>query len=592
MKNIFWLLAIVEILITSIAYPQWIEQTLPGDVNISLGIDFINQDHGVTGGWHFNIAAQIFGNAFYTTDSGTSWIEATIPDSMRVMVDVQMFDGLIAYGVGAYNKTGARSQTNSNNNQNLNSQTRKYYEQIGWDFSGQENYRGYFVETTDGGLSWHPKGSFNDSVYYLVGIYFLDQQTGYVIANSETVSNSAVLKTTDGGNTWNYEIPFQYQAHFRDIRFFSQIGYLIYENSVSGSVFITTTTDGGMTWSVPIEIGMSSASKIAYVNEYTILIGGRNNQFEGSVFRSTDAGISWQEIRNYDYLNFVNGVDVVWNTNVILVYGSYQPTGGAIPFVDVSLDAGNTWNYSQLLQFQDHSTFYSKMVDEQRWYLTGAQTLSQGFVLFTDNAGGVPVELVSFTAESVDNGVQIKWTTASELNNLGFEIERRTDDENWRTIGFVEGKGTTTEIQNYYYADDLYGVNESKFYYRLKQIDFNGKYEYSDEVEVIKIPSSFSLEQNYPNPFNPSTKIKFTIPTPPSSSPLVKGRNEVGFVTLKVYDVLGNEIATLVNEEKLAGEYEVEFNTSSINHHPSSGIYFYQLNSGEFIQTKKMLMIK
>jgi len=104
--------------------------------------------------------------------------------------------------------------------------------------------------------------------------------------------------------------------------------------------------------------------------------------------------------------------------------------------------------------------------------------------------------------------------------------------------------------------------------------------------------TTFSLSQNYPNPFNPSTKIKFTVPTPPTSSPLAKGRTEEGFVTLKVYDVLGNEIVTLVNEEKQAGEYEVEFNTESNIRHPASGIYFYQLKAGSFVETKKMILLK
>ena len=101
-------------------------------------------------------------------------------------------------------------------------------------------------------------------------------------------------------------------------------------------------------------------------------------------------------------------------------------------------------------------------------------------------------------------------------------------------------------------------------------------------------PSNFYLAQNYPNPFNPTTKIKYTIPTPPVSSPLVKGRTKEGFVTLKVYDVLGNEIATLVNEEKPAGEYEVEFDATGL----PSGVYFYQLRAGNFVETKKMVLLK
>ncbi len=128
-----------------------------------------------------------------------------------------------------------------------------------------------------------------------------------------------------------------------------------------------------------------------------------------------------------------------------------------------------------------------------------------------------------------------------------------------------------------------------KYQYRLKQIDFDGTFEYSNTIEVeINSPTKFSLEQNYPNPFNPSTKIKYAIPTPPSSSPLAMGRNEVGFVTLKVFDVLGKEVATLVNEEKSAGSYHVDFNAS----HLASGIYYYQLRAGDYSETKKMILMK
>ncbi|MBK7498425.1 MAG: T9SS type A sorting domain-containing protein [Ignavibacteriales bacterium] len=100
--------------------------------------------------------------------------------------------------------------------------------------------------------------------------------------------------------------------------------------------------------------------------------------------------------------------------------------------------------------------------------------------------------------------------------------------------------------------------------------------------------TEFKLEQNYPNPFNPVTSIRYTIPTPPSSSPLAKGRNEVGFVSLKVYDILGNEIATLVDEEKAAGVYNIQFTMNNV----SSGIYFYQLKAGSYLETKKMILIK
>ena len=167
--------------------------------------------------------------------------------------------------------------------------------------------------------------------------------------------------------------------------------------------------------------------------------------------------------------------------------------------------------------------------------------------------------------------------------------------ESWEKVGFVPGFGTTTEIHHYSFIDE--SLQPGNYQYRLKQIDFDGSFEYSNIIEVtVDGPTEFCLEQNYPNPFNPTTKIKYQIPLSP---PLLKGESEAGgFVTLKVYDVLGNEIATLVNEQKPAGTYEVEFNASelpsgiSARGRYTSGIYFYQLKVGPFIETKKMILLK
>jgi hypothetical protein len=183
----------------------------------------------------------------------------------------------------------------------------------------------------------------------------------------------------------------------------------------------------------------------------------------------------------------------------------------------------------------------------------------------------------------------LSWSTSTELNNHIFEIERKMEEEEFYTIGYVQGNGTTTEVHNYTYTDK--NVERGKYFYRLKQIDYSGAYEYSDEIEVsVTGILNFGLGQNYPNPFNPSTKIKYTIP-----SVTLRQAQSDSWVTLKVYDVLGNEIATLVNEEKPAGTYEVEFNINSHSgevRNLSSGVYFYQLRSGDFIETKKMVLIK
>ncbi len=186
----------------------------------------------------------------------------------------------------------------------------------------------------------------------------------------------------------------------------------------------------------------------------------------------------------------------------------------------------------------------------------------------------IPVELVSFTALVVDNGILLSWSTATETNNAGFTIERGTDSENFSEIGFIAGKGTTTETQIYSYLDN--SVKTGKYYYRLKQTDYDGTFKYLNVVSAeVGLPTKFVLEQNYPNPFNPTTKISWQTPV-------------AGWQTLKIYDALGNEVTTLVNEFKEAGVHELEFDASNL----ASGIYLYKLTAGNFVQTKKMILNK
>ena len=192
----------------------------------------------------------------------------------------------------------------------------------------------------------------------------------------------------------------------------------------------------------------------------------------------------------------------------------------------------------------------------------------------------VPVELVSFTATIVDNKVKLDWFTATETNNSGFEIQRSKNGSDYQTIFFIGGNGTTTNRNVYSYIDE--SVNFGVYYYRLKQIDFDGTIEYLKAVSVdLGLPKTFMLEQNYPNPFNPSTKIKWQSPIS-------------GWQTIKIYDLLGNEVATLVNEFVEAGNHEVEFNTGEGSRQLTltSGIYFYQLKAGNFTTTKKMILLR
>jgi len=188
--------------------------------------------------------------------------------------------------------------------------------------------------------------------------------------------------------------------------------------------------------------------------------------------------------------------------------------------------------------------------------------------------GIIPVELVSLSASVLVNDVILSWSTATEINNQMFEIERKNKEGQFITIGNVEGYGTTTEPQEYSYIDNTVGTGI--YYYRLKQIDFGGQYEYSDEIEIeVNGPLTFGIEQNYPNPFNPSTLIKYSI-------------SENGFVKLSVYNLVGEEVTVLVNKEVDAGFYEIEFDATTL----PSGIYFYRIQAGSFVETKKMVLLR
>lgn len=191
--------------------------------------------------------------------------------------------------------------------------------------------------------------------------------------------------------------------------------------------------------------------------------------------------------------------------------------------------------------------------------------------------GTLPVELSSFTSNVNRNSVALNWVTSEERNNNGFEVERLSSvSEDWQKIGFVAGKGNSSQIAEYSFKDN--SLNIGKYNYRLKQIDFNGNFEYFELQNdvIIGVPQVFELNQNYPNPFNPSTKINFALPSDSR-------------VTLDVYDISGRLVSRIINNEfRTANYYTVEFNASGL----SSGMYFYSMRAGAFAETRKMLLVK
>ncbi len=190
----------------------------------------------------------------------------------------------------------------------------------------------------------------------------------------------------------------------------------------------------------------------------------------------------------------------------------------------------------------------------------------------------IPVELSSFTASTSNGNVVLNWTTATETNNKGFEVQRSNGGE-YQTIAFVQGNGTSTQQHSYTYSDQK--VENGNYSYRLRQVDFDGTSEYSQVVEVsVSNPVEFNLAQNYPNPFNPSTKINYSLKVDSK-------------VTLKVFDILGQEVVTLLNENIAAGAHNVTFDASKLN----SGVYLYKIEANgvdgsSFTSVKKMILTK
>jgi hypothetical protein len=304
-----------------------------------------------------------------------------------------------------------------------------------------------------------------------------------------------------------------------------------------------------------------------------------------TVVRTTGARLSGggnQSIRRYfDITPTVNtGLNADFEFNFLL---SETKTSGVEYVLNKSTDGGTTWTVE--------GGTYSEIGSMGRITLTGVNDFS----LWTATPANapLPIQLLSFSASSSGNSVTLDWATTSETNNKGYYVERRAESEIEFTElpnSFVEGAGTTLEEQHYSWTDE--NVSAGTYFYRLRQVDLNGDFTYSHQIQVVVsgvlevwsnggLPEEFALEQNYPNPFNPVTVIRYQLPV---------GQDGIVsyYVTLKVYDMLGQEVATLVNGEQSAGYKSVKFDASRL----TSGIYIYKITAGQFTQARKILLTK
>ena len=322
-----------------------------------------------------------------------------------------------------------------------------------------------------------------------------------------------------------------------------------FTDSKTGEYANTATVT--MTLKDAIDLSANAHPRLNFWTKYDI----ESNYDYGQVEVSTNNGSSWVPL---------NGLYTAPGS------GSFQPTGE--PLYD---GIQSTW-VNEIMDLSNYNSNQVKLKFELR---TDGSVTEDGW--FVDDIGIVvygiiPVELTSFTAIAKDDNVLLNWITSTETNNMGFDIERRSTKSNsgWQKLGFINGKGTTTEKSNYSFVDK--NPAEGKSYYRLRQIDFDGTSKIYNSVEVdFETVKEYSLSQNYPNPFNPSTEINYTL-------------TKSGNVTLKVYNLLGSEIATLVNGFMEAGKHSVKFDANDI----TSGIYFYTIKADNFTSTRKMILMK
>jgi photosystem II stability/assembly factor-like uncharacterized protein len=533
-------------------------------------IKYVNRDTG------YVVMNNIIG--WKTTNRGAEWIPAVTGGEW----ELQFFkEEYIGYSVG----TGLRIYKTENSFENwqrliINDNFSDVFfinENVGFAISGVLSLDRGLDKTNDGGIHWKgiPGPSGED-------ILFLDSLTGLI-------GSDVIYKTTDGGVTWYMPNGGQGGA-----------GKIFFVNETTGwairSNIIYKTTDKGENWftqfAAPSSVGFNSIYFVDSIYGWTANSNGRP-------YRTTDGGNNWIQQTS---VNIGQSLDVFFKDylNGFLLESNklYKTTNGGmsfniIPSITGFSIAGKFSNYADSIIFISGYKCYRSIDGGNSWFnfseldgirINSLNLLEPGFgyavgelgIILKHYDSTVPVELISFSAKLEKNIVSLKWETATETNNQGFLIERnKAGESNWIDLAFISGAGTSTSINYYKFIDELFQFG--KYKYRLKQIDLNGKYEFSNEIGIDYLHKiDFSLSQNFPNPFNPSTKINFSVPLKT-------------FVKIILYDVTGREVKSIIEQEMDEGNYELQLNSNGI----SSGVYYYKMiTSSGFNAVNKLIIIK
>lgn len=464
-----------------------------------------------------------------TTDDGTTWVSGLTNTTASAFRSLKMLNADTGFTVGNFSSVyrttnGGLSWDSLTTDIVPNQDLHKIdfvNSNVGWIFANTANDTGTIWKTTDAGISWIRQsltGQTGNSTK-ITGAHMINENLCWALS-----AKPAVFKTNDGGVTWvEQPLPDAYTGTLNDIYMVNEnVGFVVAGIGTGNIGRFYKTTDGGQNWNQdPLLSVLPPAPAVVILHsvQFADTSFGVISGTSGITLYTSDGGVTWQL--------FSTG-------SASTLYSIYFPPTGSNVSVYTGGANGNMLIYPNLL---------------------------------------IPVELVSFIASVSNNEVTLNWITATETNNQGFALERKTHENPFQQIGFIKGKGTSTQLQSYQFTDK---VGTGKYTYRLKQIDFDGSITYSKEIDVdVSSPIDFSLEQNYPNPFNPSTTIKFSMPVD-------------GFVKLSVFNLLGEKVAMLVNENLKAGSHEVYFDASSF----ANGVYLYRIESGKFIDMKKMIILK
>jgi photosystem II stability/assembly factor-like uncharacterized protein len=438
-------------------------------------------------------------------------------------------------------------------------------------------------KTTNGGTTWTTLFTINGTNAFINGIVFSrsNPQVGIIQCDPPNGNGTPywLAKTTNGGLNWVISNLAGVDGNLSAQNSVFCIDANFYGFGLNSSPQILFTSNGGTTWIQKALTGAQGSTgfvtSIAFSNDKLngVAAGWGTSS---AISRTTNGGVTWfaQPIsilnpgdQNYGELKWVPGFNTVYLTVSNASAESFK-----------SEDNGATWTS---IPFLGSSSGITHMDLAYSASSSQVATISKTGALFRLTDSPLPVELTSFTYNVSNRDVNLKWITTMEQNNSGFEIYRndRNDPENWIKAGFVKGNGNTNTTTEYNFTDKK--LSSGKYDYKIKQIDYNGNFEYYTLSGTVEIANTkkINLAQNYPNPFNPVTNIDYELP-------------QDSKVMIKVYDISGRVVSELVNLQQKAGFYTIQFNASNI----ASGNYFYQMitnaNGNSTTITKRMVVIK